>query len=53
MMVGGEAAGKISVIPLWLALFAVGFAIFIGLVAGFFPANRAVKLSPIVAIRNE
>ncbi len=53
MMIGSEAAGKISVIPLWLALFAVIFALFIGLFAGFFPANRAVKLSPIVAIRNE
>lgn len=53
MMPGGETAARISVIPLWLALFAVGFAVFIGLAAGFFPANRAVKLSPIVAIRNE
>ena len=53
MMAGGETTAKISVIPLWLALFAVGFALFIGLAAGFFPANRAVKLSPIVAIRNE
>lgn len=53
MAVGNETAAKISVIPAWLALFAVGFAMFIGLAAGFFPANRAVKLSPIVAIRNE
>ncbi|NLJ55567.1 MAG: ABC transporter permease [Firmicutes bacterium] len=53
MALGNETAAKISVIPPWLALFAVGFAMFIGLAAGFFPANRAVKLSPIVAIRNE
>lgn len=53
MMMGGGAPGNISVIPLWLAAFAVGFAILIGLGSGLYPANRAIKLSPIVAIRNE
>ncbi|MDO9533927.1 MAG: ABC transporter permease [Bacillota bacterium] len=51
-MMGGPG-GSISVIPLWLALGAVAFAIFIGIASGYYPANRAIKLSPIVAIRNE
>ncbi len=44
---------QISMIPPWLALAAVVFAIFIGMFAGFFPAQRAMKLSPLAAIRNE
>lgn len=44
---------KISMIPPWLALAAVVFAVFIGMLAGFFPAQRAMKLSPLAAIRNE
>ena len=45
--------GKLSVIPLWLALPSVFFAVLIGMAAGFFPAVRAMKLSPLAAIRNE
>ena len=44
---------RISVIPLWLALISVVFSTIIGMVAGFFPAQRATKLSPLAAIRNE
>lgn len=40
-------------IPVWLPLLAVGFAIVIGMVAGFLPSLRAMKLSPLAAIRNE
>ena len=47
----GEAL-HLSVIPWWLALFAIGFSIMIGLLAGVYPANRAVKLSPIEAMRS-
>jgi len=53
MMMGSGEALYISVIPPWLALFAVVFAILIGLGSGLYPANRAIKLSPIVAMRNE
>ena len=45
--------GGISYIPFWLALLSMGFAILVGMVAGFFPASRAMKLSPLAAIRNE
>lgn len=45
--------GDISRIPSWLILSAIGFAIFVGMAAGFFPSLRAMKLSPLAAIRNE
>lgn len=50
-MTGRE--GDISRIPSWLAAAALIFAIFVGMAAGFFPALRAMKLSPLAAIRNE
>ncbi len=48
-----EMTGDISQIPLWLAASSVVFAILIGMAAGFFPALRAMRLSPLAAIRNE
>lgn len=45
--------GNISYIPPWLALAALVFAVFVGMVAGYFPAVRAMRLSPLAAIRNE
>lgn len=44
---------RISMIPPWLALSSVGFAVLIGMAAGFFPAGRAMRLSPLAAIRSE
>ena len=44
---------NISAIPLWLALVAIAFSTIVGMVAGFFPAQRATRLSPLAAIRNE
>jgi ABC-type antimicrobial peptide transport system permease subunit len=44
---------QISQIPFWLVLLGIVFATLIGMVAGFFPAQRATKLSPLAAIRNE
>ena len=49
--VSGEATA--SYIPLWLSGLALVFAIIIGMIAGFFPALRAMKLSPLAAIRSE
>ncbi len=48
---GGE--GQLSLIPAWLALFAIGFAMLVGMLSGYFPSVRAMKLSPLAAIRNE
>ena len=45
--------GNLSRIPPWLSVAAVIFAIFVGMAAGFMPAMRAMKLSPLAAIRNE
>lgn len=44
---------SLSYIPPWLAIASVIFAVIIGMVAGFFPSRRAMKLSPLAAIRNE
>lgn len=52
MSFGGDPTSKMSVIPPWLALAAVGFAICIALVSGFFPARRAMKLSALTAMQN-
>ena len=44
---------SLSYIPLWLAGASVIFAVVIGMAAGYFPSKRAMKLSPLAAIRNE
>ena len=43
----------ISNIPIWLAAAALGFAVLIGMISGFLPSLRAMKLSPLSAIRSE
>ncbi len=43
----------ISYIPLWLAAAAFGFAIAAALIAGFFPARRAMRLSVMKALRQD
>lgn len=57
MVVGnaGESMGLtqgISYIPLWLIAVSMGFAVLVGMIAGYFPAVRAMKLSALEAIRN-
>ena len=47
------ASSSISYIPFWLAGLSLVFAVMVGMVAGFFPALRAMKLSPLAAIHNE
>lgn len=48
----GEGS-RISIIPIWLALFALVFSALVGLISGFYPARRAMKLSALEAIRTE
>lgn len=55
-MFGGMSDGspvQISIIPLWLVLLGMAFATFVGLASGFYPANRAVKISALEAIKHE
>ena len=49
----GDVKTYVSIIPAWLSLFALGFSTVIGLVAGYFPAKRAMKLSALSAIRTQ
>ena len=44
---------RISVIPLWLAAAGLVLSVGIGLISGFYPANKAVKISALEAIRYE
>ncbi len=52
MGLGGGGNVAISLIPPWLGLFALVFSFSIGILAGIYPANRAVQISPIEAIRS-
>lgn len=45
--------GNISYIPPWLVIASLIFAVFVGMAAGYFPALRAMRLSPLAAIHNE
>lgn len=52
-MDGGAMGVQISIIPPWLVILAIAFATLIGLVSGFYPANRAVKISAMEAIKHD
>ncbi|MDR1604037.1 MAG: ABC transporter permease [Gracilibacteraceae bacterium] len=51
----GEMSGmeKISIIPPWLVLAALAMSALVGLVSGYLPARRAMRLSALDAIRSE
>ncbi len=53
VILGGAEISRISIVPLWLIAFAILFSIAIGLVSGYYPANKAVKISALEAIKNE
>ena len=51
LMGTGEAA--LSIIPVWLAAFGVGFSTLVGIVSGYVPALRAVQVTALSAIRRD
>lgn len=48
-----QYGSRISVIPIWLAAVGIVFSTIIGILAGLQPANRAVQISALEAIRHE
>lgn len=50
---GVDTATSLTHTPLWLLVFAITFAVLIGVVSGIYPAIRAAALSPIRALKYE
>ncbi len=50
---GGMYTSKISIIPWWMAISGLVFATLIGLISGYSPARRAMRLSALESLRNE
>ena len=46
-------SGNLSFVPVWLVLISTVFAVLVGTTAGYFPARRAMALSPLEAIRSQ
>lgn len=52
-LLGGEGISRISVVSPGLIMFAIVFSIFVGVASGYYPANKAVKISALEAIKRE
>ena len=48
-----DTAARLSVIPWWLTAFAILFSVAIGVGAGYYPANKAVGISALEAIKHD
>lgn len=51
-IVGGESVTRVCVTPIWLLFVAIIFSILIGLGSGYYPANKAVQISALEAIKS-
>jgi ABC-type antimicrobial peptide transport system permease subunit len=49
----GDGQMAVSIIPVWLVAVGLVFATIIGVISGFLPARRAMRLSVLKAIHNE
>ena len=52
-LIGGEEVSRVSAISPGLMLFAIVFSVLVGLVSGYYPANKAVKIPALEAIKHE
>lgn len=52
-ILGGEGATRVCVTPPWLLLFAIVFSVFIGLGSGYYPADKAVRIPALEAIKSD
>ena len=50
---GASQGGEMFIITPWLIALALIFSTFIGVLSGYYPANRAVKISALTAIKQE
>lgn len=44
---------RVSVVPLWLGLCSIVFSVIVGIISGYWPAESAVRISALDAIRSE
>lgn len=52
-MGGGGDVSTVSIIPLWLIPASLAFSTGIGVLAGYYPARRAMRLSALESLKNE
>jgi len=49
----GIPYGHYFAFPLWLFLGAMGFSLLVSLAAGIYPARRAARVDPVIALRHD